>query len=511
MSRLHITFSALVCLLGFIVFFLTRNSTPSPLPVTSGVNEPLSLAAFYSKIPYTSSWGSWWHPQRSHGRGSSEIGKGWNILYHLGGNGPWIEKIEGVVKGGIGVPKGCRVEQVHMMSRHAERFPTKNAGSRMLDLLRRIKDANTTLKGDLEFVNGWEYFTDDPDKHLEQLTTTGPFAGTLEAFTTGVKLRTRYNHLLNASRGHKKTRLWASDSNRVIDTARYFSAGFFGLDWEDTADLKVIPETDDLGADTLTPGDTCLQYRDDPDHGHDHGLTMLTKFRSTYLPSISTRLSHQNPQLRFTDAEIYSMQEMCGFETLVRGSSPWCDVFTHKDWLDFEYARDVIHYYRAGPGNPYGPVMGWLWLNATANLMAAGPGVGSMFFSFVHDGDIVPMLAALDLFHDDDLLPVTHVAVDRRWRTSPITPMGGRFIFERLACPSSSSSTSAGGHADIFIRININDGIVSIPGCKDGPGKSCALDRFLEIVKRRGEEVGDFRKKCGLREDAADRITFLHQ
>lgn len=115
MSRPYVTLSALVCLLGFIAFFLTRDSTPSPLPLPSGHKEPFSLAAFYTKIPYTSSWGSWWHPQRSQGRGSSEIGRGWNILYHLGGNGPWIEKVEGVVKGGIGVPEGCRVEQVHMV------------------------------------------------------------------------------------------------------------------------------------------------------------------------------------------------------------------------------------------------------------------------------------------------------------------------------------------------------------------------------------------------------------
>ncbi len=75
------------------------------------------------------------------------------------------------------------------------------------------------------------------------------------------------------------------------------------------------------------------------------------------------------------------MQEMCGFETLARGSSPWCDVFTHEDWLNFEYARDVIHYYRAGPGNRFGAPMGWLWLNATASLLEKGPDAGKLFFS----------------------------------------------------------------------------------------------------------------------------------
>jgi hypothetical protein len=39
----------------------------------------------------------------------------WNILYHLGGNGPWIPKIDGVVKGGIDVPEGCEVQQIHMV------------------------------------------------------------------------------------------------------------------------------------------------------------------------------------------------------------------------------------------------------------------------------------------------------------------------------------------------------------------------------------------------------------
>ncbi len=210
------------------------------------------------------------------------------------------------------------------------------------------------------------------------------------------------------------------------------------------------------------------------------------------------------------------MQELCGFETLVRGSSPWCDVFTHADWRNFEYARDVIHFYRAGPGNAFGPVMGWLWLNATATLLAEGPGAGPLFFSFVHDGDVVPMLAALELLRDEELLPVTRVVDARRWRTSAVTPMGGRVIFERLACLAgvvTSEKTNGGGrrNEDVFVRINVNDGIVAMPECKDGPGKSCSLNRFLDIVKRRGREVGDFREKCGLEEDAADRITFLHQ
>lgn len=238
------------------------------------------------------------------------------------------------------------------------------------------------FNGSLAFLNNWTYFTEDPSKDFEQLTTTGPYAGTLEAFTTGVRFRTRYEHLLPTD---SKTRFWASDSERVIETARYFASGLFGLDWEKvgSAELQIIPETLDRRADTLTPGDTCLKYIDDTVEGHDRGVDMLSRFLESYIPAIAERLSseEQNPNINFSNVDIFSMQEMCGFETTVRGSSPWCEVFSEEDWDGFEYARDVIHYYRAGPGTPYAGAMGWLWMNATANLLRQGPEAGTLFFS----------------------------------------------------------------------------------------------------------------------------------
>lgn len=92
----------------------------------------------------------------------------------------------------------------------------------------------------------------EPAKHFEQLTTTGPYAGVLEAFTTGVKLHTRYGQLWNDS-ANGATTVWASECNRVIDTARYFSAGFFGLEHKKTK-LEIVSEDAARGGDTLTPG-----------------------------------------------------------------------------------------------------------------------------------------------------------------------------------------------------------------------------------------------------------------
>ena len=46
----------------------------------------------------------------------SRAASGWDILYHVGGNGPWIQKVDGTLGEGIEPPAGCKVEQVHMVS-----------------------------------------------------------------------------------------------------------------------------------------------------------------------------------------------------------------------------------------------------------------------------------------------------------------------------------------------------------------------------------------------------------
>ena len=444
------------------------------------------------------------------------------------------------------------------MSRHAERYPTVPAGTgewfwnlpprqteslllylAMLDIFHRIQQSNVKLKGKLAFANEWKFFTQDPAQHFESLVSTGPHAGTLEAFETGVKLRTRYEDLLDEASSQRLTSFWASDSKRVIDTARYFAAGFFGIDWNNKAALQVIPESPDREADTLTPGRTCLKYRNNSvAYGHDYGNEMMNLFRSTYEPAIAARLAQENSGFRFTPADVFTMQLICGFETIAKGNSSWCDVFDAKEWQSFEYARDVIHFFRSGPGNQYSASMGWLWLNAPANLLRDGPSVGRLFFSLyvcdyrpalylanapasVHDGDMIPLLTALDLFPQTHALPVSHISQNRTWHTSDVVPMGGRIIFERLACPKPRECWSNAlypNHVyceptehESFVRVNLNDGIVAIPWCDHGPGSSCPLDAFLEGVRTRGKDVDDFRDICGLKEGAADRITFLHQ
>lgn len=251
----------------------------------------------------------------------------------------------------------------------------------MLELFQRIRHADIPLEGDLAFANDWDFFAPHPSEQFEQLTTTGPYAGSLSAFQAGVTLRGRYLHLLEAAlQQDRKISFWAGLSDRVVDSAKYFAASFFGIEWQRIATLHIIPETQQQGADTLTPGRACPNYATD-ERGHAHGVKQLEKFRESYIPAIIERLQKDNPDFPLSVSEVFSMQEMCAFELLVKGQSLWCEVFTEEEMLSFEYARDVLHYYRAGPGNSYGPALGWLWLNATARLLQEGPDAGPLFLS----------------------------------------------------------------------------------------------------------------------------------
>ncbi|KXL51435.1 hypothetical protein M433DRAFT_83301 [Acidomyces richmondensis BFW] len=446
-----------------------------------------------------------------------------DIRYHMGGNGPFIPKVRNIAERGIDPPEGCYVDQVHMVARHAERYPTVDAGHEMLALVNHIRAAKMKLNGSLSFVNQWNFFVDRPEHQFEALVSTGQNAGTLQAFSTGVELRTRYEGLRQQALTRNQTSFWASDSRRVIETAQCFAAGFFGVDWDSISNLLVVPESYARGGDTLTPGKVCKRYISNEDgYGREYGVKMLSEWRAAYLPHIAARLKEENPDISFNEAHVYSMQEMCGFEMIAKGNSRWCDVFTQDEWEQFEYARDLLHYYSTGPGNPYSTTMGWLWLNASAHLLAAGPDeVGPLFFCFVHDEELVQIASALDLFQQVTPLPTSHIFRDRTWRTSDIVPMGGRMIFERLVCTTQTCwDHSQYGYPNhryceeptsrVYVRVNVNDGIVRIPRCANGPGESCAIGEFLERVMRRAKVAGDFRKVCGLSEDAAKSPSFLH-
>jgi hypothetical protein len=126
------------------------------------VHENAGAKAAYGDGPLGSSWSTWFSPEavysgRKPAANGGSVDRDWNILYHLGGDGPWVQKIANVVEGEtVSPPEGCEVEQVHVLSRHGERFPTDAKGEEFRKIIDKMKSGQP--KGALAFIREWQHF-----------------------------------------------------------------------------------------------------------------------------------------------------------------------------------------------------------------------------------------------------------------------------------------------------------------------------------------------------------------
>src|ERR1700758_4094399 len=102
-----------------------------------------------------------------------------------------------------------------MLSRHGERYTDPSLGADMEASLAKVYAANITYKGDLAFLNDWNYFVPAPSYYAQE-TFSGPYSGLLDGYTHGTEYRDRYGHLWD---GYSMTPIFTSGYERVIETA----------------------------------------------------------------------------------------------------------------------------------------------------------------------------------------------------------------------------------------------------------------------------------------------------
>jgi hypothetical protein len=197
------------------------------------------------------------------------------------------------------------------------------------------------------------------------------------------------------------------------------------------------------------------------------------------------------------------MQEMCGYETVIRGSSPFCslELFAPNEWLGFEYANDLMYFQNTGYGNELSGVIGLPWLNATANLLLADDASQDVYASFTHRELPPTVLVAMGLFNNSAFsgandvnatMPTEVMNPNRAWISSYILPFLTNIGIEKLECDS------YGYNAGKYYRVLVNQSPQPLPGCVDGPGLSCSSSGFEKYLSERLDMFGGFSDKCGV-------------
>ncbi|KFA60249.1 hypothetical protein S40285_08077 [Stachybotrys chlorohalonatus IBT 40285] len=439
-----------------------------------------------------------------------------NPLAHLGGNGPWTvaPDVHGI---STDVPDNCYVDQAAYVLRHGSRYPDAGAHSGWVDMARRFREYNFTASGPLSFFHSWDTPLTHPDIQIAQQSQTGY----KELHDLGYTLRTRYPNLYEEGDNFY---VWANNYTRVLQTAQMFVRGYLGTNSSVVGNVVSVTARGVPAhlADTLAPSDMCPTFRD-------NSSPQTSVWQATWLPGFIDRLSRYiDGDLELQNGQWNDFPYICGFESQITGRmSPFCDTFTQEELNAYEYQQDLRYYYGVGPGADVSSKMMVPFLSALVDRFVEGPDAegtnvdgGSfklpkLLMSFLNDGQLNQLAAAVGIFDEQEPLPTDRMPEDRLWRSSRISPMRGTIAFERLNCrvngtatptstPSSTSlvfSTVSGtpciprpthlpGRNETFVRIRLNEAVYPVPSCQDGPGRSCRVSDYSRYVSEKFEAQG---------------------
>ncbi|KAJ5652248.1 Histidine phosphatase superfamily clade-2 [Penicillium longicatenatum] len=447
-----------------------------------------------------------------------------------------------------GVPEGCELSQVHVLHRHAQRFPTSYPldGEGMEDFAAKVTNyskahpGKTVGTGPLKFLKDWEYVLGD-DLLME--------SGAATEATSGANFWINYGRLLYRA-GRENVAGWSSSLNvysngtsrpkpvfrttsqaRILESARWWLSGFFGNSGANSSysqyDLVIIPEESGFN-NTLASYEACTG---DMSEGDDSAEIFIER----YTRDARSRLASYFPRdFNVTAADVLAMQNLCAYEYTSLGGSYFCSLFTEQEWKDFAYNIDIQYYGDYAYGSPSGRAQGIGYvLELAARLQHKLITSSDTSINYTYDNNIAQFPFDqpfyMDMSHDDIILSVVNAlgldyfkfgphglpanvdhAPKRNFSLTQMTPFGARLMSEIWSCPSKTSfsnlgpvllknpTVQSGKNTTSYIRFVLNnaplplDGLV---GCENSSQGFCPVEKFLGGVPTLKKNA-EYQKAC---------------
>ncbi|KAL0571706.1 hypothetical protein V5O48_010246 [Marasmius crinis-equi] len=425
--------------------------------------------------------------------------KDFDLFKSWGNLSPWYSNKKGAfgVDAGPEVPDTCRVTGLHFLHRHGARYPTAWAsyGGPSAFAGRLNKAASEwSSSGNLKFLNEWTY------KLGEELLT--PF-GRQQLYDLGISMRLKYGFLLQNFTDTNTIPVFRTESqDRMLHSALNFAIGFFGYPMEGKYQQSITIEAPGFN-NTLAPYDTCPNAR----RGSvgQRGKWYVERWANKYLVDARKRLQKNMKGYQLSIEDVWTMQQLCAYETVAIGYSKFCELFTEEEWQGFDYSLDLSFWYDSAFGSPVARVQGAGWIQEmlhrlertqvteetnkfSMNYTLDGdvrtfPVNQSLYVDATHEVVVLNIITALNLtsFAADGPLPYDHVPKKRKFKVSELAPFATNVQFQLLSCTS---------EPDPQIRVIINDGVVpldGIEGCpkgKEGGMGMCPVETFVRAQKK---------------------------
>ncbi|PMD40070.1 phosphoglycerate mutase-like protein [Hyaloscypha variabilis F] len=421
------------------------------------------------------------------------VGQGQNqsIFQLMGQLSPYFPNPSGFGVAEYPLPLGANITHVQMLSRHGSRYPT--TGANVFALGEKIADSNGKFKasGQLSFLNDWKF-----ELGAEILVPRGR----QELFDSGILHYYQYAQLYNPN---SKIIARTTTQDRMLKSAEYFMAGFFGLEWTNNATIEVIIEENGFN-NSLAGYDNCKNSNNFRNAG---GTTASNEWVAIYLQNATTRFQSMIHGINWTIADTYAAQTMCPCETVAYGYSAFCNLFTYTEWEGFEYSLDLYFAGSSAFQSPTGRAVGIGYVQETLarlqnhTLGYSGSQINttldnntdtfplnqSLYFDFSHDTNIMSILTAFGFKQFNEFLPSTKHPGPHNLTVSHLEPFAARLDIEVIVTPSplSENRTYLAGDETTYIHFILNQRTlplgVSFPECGERVDGWCELDTFLEV------------------------------
>lgn len=441
-------------------------------------------------------------PAPSKTRGVSPIqtgvpgfGASFNPFRHMGPLSPYYSAQWGSVDNAkyLATPRTsggmCTLSQVHILHRHGSRYPTGGAPTQLVrDLVQKRGETHAEFSGPLAFLNTYEY------RVGEELLVP---LGREQLHMSGVKSAIDYGALAERDlKQNKKLFVRTGSQQRIVDSALAWSAGFWGNPWPDKTDFEVQIEENHFNT-TLAPNFACSAAAES---------FAVQDYVKEYLAQTTAELQKHAKNVKLTPMLVHGMQQLCSYDTVAFGQSPFCGLFSEADWRGYEFAWDQRFFYDYGPGAEAGAAMGLGWVNEFVSRLTHTPWNAAtqtsenatfnrdpklfpvdraIYADFTHDSVLTSVLAALRL--KEFAKPPVLADKKRTFRTSHVVPFSARMIFEKYDCAAPLGKRDATS----YMRMKLNDAIVplgQLSKCPERADGLCPLSDFLASLADRNDQ-----------------------
>ena len=235
-------------------------------------------------------------------------------------------------------------------------------------LVNQIQTNVNQFPGKYSFLEDYNY-----KLGADQLTEFGQE----ELYNSGLKFYNRYKPLTRSTIPFIR----AGAQDRVVDSAQSFAKGFHSAKSADKSKdelgsypYPILEINEDPGSNNTLHHSLCNEFED----GSDSELASDAQkiWLDVFTPPITARLNRDLEGVDLNDIDTIHFMDLCPFNTVATKSgvlSPFCELFTIKEWHQYDYFQSLGKYYGYANGHPLGPTQGVGFTNELIARMTNSP------------------------------------------------------------------------------------------------------------------------------------------